>query len=77
MTINRSLGIYLLNAQKNKKRFNIKDFGLDRKEILANLFFKNIIESEKELGINITKIGLSLDLNHAPISSKALNEFAS
>ena len=63
-----------MDAQKNNKFFNLKDFGQDRKDALANLFFKNIIESEKDLGIDIVKTGLSIDLSHNPTSKNYLNK---
>ena len=75
MTISHSLGSYLENAQKNKKYFDLKEFGTDRKDILANLFFKNIIETEKDLDIDIIKIGLSMDLSHSPLSRESLKKF--
>ena len=75
MTINAKLGRYLEKAQKDKSKFNIKQFGVDRVDTLANLFFKNIIESQEDLGIDIIKIGLSLDLSHSPVTSNSLNKF--
>jgi len=74
MTINHSMGKFLKDAQRNNKYFNLKEFGQDRKDALANLFFKNIIESEKDLGIDIIKTGLSIDLSHSPLSKNHLNK---
>ena len=75
MTINAKLGKYLKEAQRDGKKFNLKQFGVDRADTLANLFFKNIIESEDKLNIDIAEIGLSLDLSHSPVAANSLNKF--
>tara|TARA_Y100000816_G_C25731023_1_gene385012 strand:- start:104 stop:559 length:456 start_codon:yes stop_codon:yes gene_type:complete len=65
ITIEKSLAIFLKNAQENKKFFSLKDIGNDRKNWLANLYFKDIIESN-DLKLKKIITGLSIDLTHLP-----------
>lgn len=65
ITIEKSLAIFLKKAQENKKFFDLKDIGNDRKNWLANLYFKDIIES-KDLKLKKIITGLSIDLTHLP-----------
>ena len=45
-------------------------FGLDRKEFLANLFFKDVIESVEKLDISKVITGLSYDSMYLPKNIK-------
>ena len=63
--IEKSLGKFLKEAQENKNLFDLKDIGQDRKNWLANLYFKDIIES-KDLKFKKIITGLSIDLTHLP-----------
>ena len=53
----------------------LKDFGVDQVEIIANLYFKDIIETTEKLDIEKTIIGLSLDLSHSPKSKELLQKY--
>ena len=75
MTINKYLGKKLKEYQENKTEFELKDFGVDQVEILANIYFKDIIDSVKNLNIEKTIIGLSMDLSHSPKSKDHLQNF--
>ena len=37
-----------MQYQETGKNFNAFDFGVDQKELLANLFFKDVLESETQ-----------------------------
>ena len=75
MTINHALGKYLKNAQEKQTKFGVEEIGYERKEVLANLYFKGIIESEEKLNIDLEKIGLSMDLSFSPKSQKHLSNW--
>ena len=75
MTINKKLAEKLIDLQKSAKKFNLKDFGVDQVEIIANLYFKDIIETTEKLDIEKTIIGLSLDLSHSPKSKELLQKY--
>ena len=75
MTINKKLALRLIEFKENKKQFSLKEIGLDQVEVLANLYFKDIIESVKKLDIEKTLIGLSMDLSHSPKTKKFLQNF--
>ncbi len=75
MTINKNLGKKLREYQENKTEFELKDFGVDQVEILANIYFKDIIDSVINLNIEKTIIGLSMDLSHSPKSKDHLQNF--
>ena len=75
MTINKKLALRLIEFKENKKEFSLKEIGLDQVEVLANLYFKDIIESVKKLDIEKTLIGLSMDLSHSPKTKKFLQNF--
>jgi hypothetical protein len=75
MTINKYLGKKIKEYQENKTEFELKDFGVDQVEILANIYFKDIIDSVKNLNIEKTIIGLSMDLSHSPKSKDHLQNF--
>ena len=47
MTINKYLGKKLKEYQENKTEFELKDFGVDQVEILANIYFKDIMIQSK------------------------------
>ena len=69
------LGKYLKNAQEKQTKFGVEEIGYERKEVLANLYFKGIIESEEKLNIDLEKIGLSMDLSFSPKSQKHLSNW--
>ena len=75
MTINKKLAEKLIDLQKSAKKFDLKDFGIDQVEMLANLYFKDIIETTEKLDIEKTIIGLSLDLSHSPKSKEFLQRY--
>ena len=64
--ISKEISNFLINKQKSEERFCLKDFGLDRLSWLANLYFKDILDTDNDLGINRIKIGLSADLSDLP-----------
>ena len=64
--ISNEIGIFLQNKQNKNEKFTLKDFGIDRETWLANLYFKEVIDTEVELDINRIKIGLSADLSDLP-----------
>ena len=66
ITVERNLALFLKNMQEKKSHFDLKDIGQDRFVWLANLYFKDVIESEKNLEIKKTIIGLSVDLMYMP-----------
>ena len=75
MTINKKLAEKLIDLQKSAKKFDLKDFGVDQVEVIANLYFKDIIETTEKLDIEKTIIGLSLDLSHSPKSKELLQKY--
>ena len=75
MTINKKLAEKLIDLQNKAKKFNLKDFGVDQIEMLANLYFKDIIDTTNKLDIVKTIIGLSLDLSHSPKSKEFLHKY--
>ena len=71
ITLPHNLGKFLHEAKNNAKSFDIRDFNnlnlKNKKEWMANLYFKDIIETEnKEIDINKSITGLSLDLMYMP-----------
>jgi len=42
--IETEIAEFLINTQKNEKRFNLDDFGITKKEIMLRLFMKDVIE---------------------------------
>lgn len=69
VTIPHELGAFLKLCQDENKKFKIDDIkhlDLNSREWLANLFYKDIIDSEENLNIEKTKTGLSLDLMYMP-----------
>ena len=66
ITVSKDIGKFLKNAHQGKLKFDIQSFGFDRKEYLANLFFKDVIESDENLNINKVITGLSYDSMYLP-----------
>ncbi len=73
ITVSKDIGKFLKNAHQNNLKFDIQSFGFDRKEFLANLFFKDVIESE--VNLNLTKVitGLSYDSMYLPKNKNTSN----
>jgi radical SAM protein with 4Fe4S-binding SPASM domain len=62
ITIPNDVANFLIRYQKTGKKFNIFDFGIEKRELLANLFFKDVLESKVQyddtkqlagLGVNV------------------------
>ncbi len=70
ITVTKDLGNFLKNAQEKKEEFDIHSIGLDRKEFLSNLFFKDVIESVHALEISKVITGLSFDSMYLPKNSR-------
>ncbi len=70
ITVSKDVGAFLKQAYNEKSEFDIHSFGLDRKEFLANLFFKDVIESVDSLDIPKVITGLSYDSMYLPQNSK-------
>lgn len=64
--LEKNIAKFLEEMQKSNEKFNLKKIGNDRKSYLANLFFKDVIDTEEKLNINKNIIGLSIDLMHLP-----------
>ncbi len=64
--INKEIGDFLKTKQYNEVRFGLKEFGLDRINWLANLYFKDVLDTDEDLKIDRIKIGLSADLSDIP-----------
>ena len=55
---------FLIDKIKTGKDFDIKDFGLDKKEMLARFFFKDVVESKSIKYDDLkSKDGLSIELS--------------
>jgi hypothetical protein len=70
ITVTKDVGLFLKNAQEKKEEFDIQSFGLDRKEFLSNLFFKDVIESVQALEIPKVITGLSFDSMYLPKNTR-------
>ena len=70
ITVSKDVGKFLKKAHQEKSKFDIKSFGFDRREYLANLFFKDAIESEENLNIPKVITGLSYDAMYLPKDKK-------
>ena len=70
ITVTKDVGIFLKKAQEKKQEFNLQSFGLDRLELLSNLFFKDVIESVEDLNIPKVITGLSYDTMYLPKSQR-------
>ena len=70
ITVSKDVGAFLKHAYNEKLKFDIHSFGLDRKEFLANLFFKDVIESVDSLDIPKVITGLSYDSMYLPKKNK-------
>ena len=70
-----NLGLQLENFQRNKSYFSVKDINIseNKDEWLANLYYKDIIESKDNLNIKKTITGLSADLLYLPKLNKNIN----
>ncbi|MBD3422615.1 MAG: radical SAM protein [Chitinivibrionales bacterium] len=62
ISVDTEIAEFLLKYQQNKESFCLEDFGKEKKNTLANLFFKDVVENkEMKYGDNRHRIGLSVD----------------
>lgn len=55
---------YLLRMQKNGRKFTIRDFGSENREMLAKLYFKDVVETIDSVKYDeiSSRVGLGLDM---------------
>ena len=67
ISVDRELGLFLEKFSKSQQSFNIDKFGEENIELLANLFFKDVIESENMIINDDRKMmGVSANIEHIP-----------
>ena len=67
MPIDNAVAEFLIKHQKSGSSFTIDDFGRDKLDLLANLYYKDVVvnEDDKNIGERALK-GLSLNLDALP-----------
>jgi radical SAM protein with 4Fe4S-binding SPASM domain len=67
MPVETEIAEFLMEHQKSKKSFTIADFGENRRNLLANLLYKDAVESpDTEIGDVRKLMGLSINLDALP-----------
>ena len=67
MPLDNEIAEFLIKYKKSGESFTLKDFGVDKIDLLANLYYKDYIidKSEQDIGERALK-GLSLNLDALP-----------
>ena len=67
MPIENNIAEFLIKYKENGKTFTVKEFGEENMDLLANLYFKDVVvdESQKDVGERGLK-GLSINLDALP-----------